>query len=106
MEFNNNNNEQGWLEELPTLITARELHACGHFINTDNKVVLLVTGGQGNEEQVGFFIRTATTEILIEGSTSWVEAGALPFAASGLQAVTINNDVIVTGGLIVICFLM
>ena len=97
-------NEQGWVEELPTLIIARELHACGHFINTDNKVVLLVTGGQGNEEQVGFFIRTATTEILIEGSTSWVEAGALPFAASGLQAVTINNDVIVTGRLIAICW--
>ena len=92
-------NEQGWVEELPTLIIARDQHACGHFINSDNKVVLLVTGGHGNEEQVGFHTRTTSTEILIEGSNSWVEAGALPYAPSGMAAVSINNNVIVTGDL-------
>ena len=95
-------NEQGWVEELPTLIIARNLHACGHFINSENKVVLLVTGGHGNEEQVGFFTRTTSTEILIEGSNSWVEAGALPYAPSGMSAVSINNNVIVTGDLMAI----
>ena len=95
-------NEQGWVEELPTLNIGRDQHACGHFINSDNKVVLLVTGGHGNKEQVGFFTRVTSTEILIEGSNSWVEAGALPYAPSGMAAVSINNNIIATGYLIAI----
>ena len=32
-------NEQGWVEDLPSLITARSGHGCGHFVNTENKQV-------------------------------------------------------------------
>ena len=29
----------GWMSELPSLITGRVNHGCGHYINTDNKKV-------------------------------------------------------------------
>ena len=33
----------GWIMELPDLITERFNHGCGHFINSDNKMVFDVT---------------------------------------------------------------
>ena len=33
-------NENGWIKELPSLDIGRSNHGCGHFINTDNKMVL------------------------------------------------------------------
>ena len=32
-------NEQGWVEDLPSLNTARSGHGCGHFVNTENQQV-------------------------------------------------------------------
>ena len=32
-------NEQGWVEDLPSLITGRFDHGCGHFVNNENKLV-------------------------------------------------------------------
>ena len=32
-------NSGGWVEDLPSLNTARYSHGCGHFVNTDNQVV-------------------------------------------------------------------
>ena len=40
---------------------------------------------------------TASTELLVHGSSSWTEAGALPRAMAGLQAVSVENQVISTG---------
>ena len=30
---------QGWVGELPSLATARADHACGHYVDTDTRVV-------------------------------------------------------------------
>ena len=30
---------QGWVEELPRLAAARADHACGHYVDTDHRVV-------------------------------------------------------------------
>ena len=30
---------QGWVEDWPSLNTGREDHACGHYVNTDNREV-------------------------------------------------------------------
>ena len=32
-------NSEGWVEDWAQLQTGRYLHACGHFVNTDNQVV-------------------------------------------------------------------
>ena len=32
-------NEQGWVEDLPNMNTGRWMHACGHYVNTNNQVV-------------------------------------------------------------------
>ena len=33
----------GWVEDLPDLMTGRYWHGCGHYVNNDNKMVTLVT---------------------------------------------------------------
>ena len=40
---------------------------------------------------------TASTELLVHGSSAWTEAAALPRAMGGLQAVSVGNLVISTG---------
>ena len=32
-------NTKGWVADLPSLNQGRYGHGCGHFVNTDNKVV-------------------------------------------------------------------
>ena len=32
-------NTNGWVEDLPSLITGRFDHGCGHFVNNENKLV-------------------------------------------------------------------
>ena len=44
----------------------------------------------------------ATTELLVHGHQSWVHSGALPHAAYGIRAVSLNNYVIATGHIIII----
>ena len=39
----------------------------------------------------------ASTEMLVAGAASWVEAAPLPLAVEGLRAVSINNMIISTG---------
>lgn len=41
--------------------------------------------------------RTASTELLVHGDSSWSEAGPLPVAMTGLRVVSLNNQIISTG---------
>ena len=53
--------------------------------------VYLVAGGYATNYQL------ASTELLVAGAHSWVEAAPLPLAVEGLRAVSINNMIISTG---------
>ena len=53
----------------------------------------LVTGGFTN----GGYL--ASTELLLEGGLGWEPAAPLPSPRAGLRAASVNNRVIVTGGL-------
>ena len=94
--------QDGFLEDLPGLIYGRFNHACGHFVNSKHEVVSLshyvvsstifsiritqvymVTGGYD-------FSELSSTEIFIEGSSQWTEAGALP-PRIGIQTTTTNT---------------
>ena len=35
-------NSQGWVEDYAGLITGRQQHGCGHYINGDNNVVRVI----------------------------------------------------------------
>ena len=105
----------GFLEDLPPLKNGRYYHACGHYIDTNDMLVsllqkiylekllskylhgycvcyqvYLVTGGY-------YQSYLSSTELLTEGSSSWVAAGSLPSGREGLRGVTINNKIFVTG---------
>ena len=52
--------------------------------------VFLVTGGLSNRY-------LDTTEILVEGDSSWTTVGNLPKAVYGIRGVSFNNRIIMTG---------
>ena len=39
-------NNEGWVADWPELKTGRYTHGCGHFVNTDNKVVRHIDKGR------------------------------------------------------------
>jgi len=84
--------KNGFVEQLPDLLTNRGAHACGIFINNDNNKVLLVAGGEGDS---GLH---ASTETFIIGTASWQTAGSLPNNVRHLKGVSISNKIFLTGG--------
>ena len=88
-------NQDGWIrsENYPPMNHQRTHHGCGHYINSDNVLVLLVTGGYN-----GLWVTVSTTEILVTGSDSWKEVGNLPVPMLSPKGVSIENKVIMTGG--------
>merc|ERR1712126_300278 len=84
----------GWIMELPQLITGRAGHGCGHFINTDNEMVYLVAGG-------GDFISAnalSSTETLVNGAAVRTESGQLPLGLYQSQSLSLTNKIWLTGG--------
>ena len=41
--------------------------------------------------------RLVSTELLVDGDSTWVEAAPLPLAMDGLRTVSIDNTIISTG---------
>ena len=87
---------QGLIEDetLPNLRQGRYHHGCGHYVNSDNVLVYLVTGGFNYDKNV-----LSSTEILISGEDTWVETGKLPTPTALLNGVSFNNKIIMTGGI-------
>jgi len=88
-------NDDGFLYYFPPLVEARGLHGCGHYIDNDGNMVYLVTGGAINSTST-----TKTTELSINGG-AWFTvspSGDLPTPRIGLRCVSLNNQVICTGG--------
>jgi len=85
----------GWIMDLPDLDarTGRYSHGCGHYSNSDGKMVYLVTGGWSGS---GYL---SSTEVLVDGAASWAFAGELPKAMSDLKGVSLNNEILMTGGI-------
>ena len=81
-------------EVLPDLLKGRYSHGCGHYVNNDNKIVYLVTGGA----DLDTYQALSSTEILISGSETWLEVGDLPVPLVAMQGVSIHNTIILTGG--------
>ena len=91
--YNNSGPLQG--EDLPDLLRGRLDHGCGYYVNSDNKVVYLVTGGFAS---LGGNQLLSTTEILISEAETWIRAGELPRMMAQLRGVSLTNKIIMTGG--------
>ena len=99
-------NLDGSMGSLPYLNTGRAYHACGKYVQ-DGEVVSTYMKSTvfGNVFLVQVYIVTggwndgslSSTEILLAGSSEWVEAGALPSARGRLSGVTIENQFYVLG---------
>jgi len=82
-------NENGWVKELPSHIESRQWHGCGYYNNDEGKSVYLVVGGNHHK---------TSTEILVEGSSSWKYAGDLNHGRRVIKTVTLNNELFMMGG--------
>ena len=43
----------------------------------------------------------SSTETLVDGKLIWLEVGQLPVAMRGLRGVSLNNDIFITGDIII-----
>ena len=59
-------------------------HACGFFNDHNGLPVLMVAGGA--VDRLTKDTKTATTELLLPGASSWIQATALPKAQGGVRA--------------------
>jgi len=85
-----------------TLLTSmgqpRYDHACAVYKDTEDRKVLLVSGGFGKDDS---YLSSTEVAVYTGGSQlEWreVETGNLPSPRSGLRAVLVDNNIFVTGG--------
>merc|ERR1711970_1493771 len=86
--------EEGFVEDLPSLLVGRTDHGCGSFIRSDGNMVLLISGGFD-----GVFTMLSSTEMLVHGSAAWTPGTPLPQARQGIKGVTVDNRLYMTGGM-------
>jgi len=96
-------NEDGWVEDMPTLNDGRRYHGCGHYISDNNDLYYLVAGGYGYGDSY-----LKTTEIMSAfpnpesrskwGTQRWWFAENLPSHRQGLKGTSINGQIFMTGG--------
>ena len=58
-----------------------------------------MAGGWGSGS--GSSNRLSSTETLVDGELIWLEVGQLPVAMSGLRGVSLNNNIFMTGNIII-----
>merc|ERR1712142_387816 len=86
-------NMKGFVEKLPSLITARRNHGCGCFTNDENKKVFIVAGGYRGTH--GF---SSSTELLYDTASAWVLGRNLPHGLDRSASVSFDHSVILFGG--------
>jgi len=84
--------ETGWVEHLPSLLTARYNHGCALYATDTGDKVYVVMGGYDGDDYL------SSTETLQLGEDAWRESTALPRPLAGLRAATLDNIIYITGG--------
>ena len=79
--------EQGFIENLPKMLSIRTSHGCAGYYDEDGMMVLLVSGGWANP----------TGEMLVVGNDAWEYLGRPEPVYNTVTMVTFYNDVFKTG---------
>jgi len=86
-------NGTSWVEDLPSLLTARFDHGCALYTTeTEDKVYVVMGGWDGRKA-------SSTTETLQLGDSAWRESTALPRPVTSLRAATLDNIIYITEAL-------
>jgi len=85
-------NSLGFAQDLPSFNDGRWFHACGFFVNGDQEITFLVTGGTTGSTFI------SSTEILVDGDQAWSFGPSLESGRVGLCSVSLDNNIIITGG--------
>jgi len=88
-------NLQGFVENLPDMMTKRYDHACGSY-TSGGKLVLLVAGG--DEDNIAKLPPLSSSEMLVTGSTAWTATKPLPRGLESVASVAMSNKVYLLGG--------
>jgi len=87
-------NLEGFIENMPTLITGRYDHGCGLFINQDNTKIYVVAGGYTGSTP---YLRS--TELLSVAASAWEAGQDLPDRGLAYVAsVSLSRAVVIMGG--------
>merc|ERR1711963_130229 len=84
--------KNGWVENLPSLLTARGRHGCTLYTTDTGDKVYVVMGGENGDNDL------SSTETLQLGDSAWRESTALPRPLWVLRAATLDNIIYITGG--------
>lgn len=84
----------GTSTSLPDLQDGRNGHACGHYVDSNNKKVFLVTGGHYSSN--GYYYRSSTEE-LTHKAEGWRFVEEIYKYVGGIRAVSIDNTIIISG---------
>jgi len=82
----------GWMEDLPSLLTARYHHGCALYTTDTGDKVYVVMGG------FDFDNFLSSTETLQLEDFAWRDSTPLPRPLAGLRAATLDNIIYITGG--------
>merc|ERR1719365_573727 len=91
--------QTGYLGSLPDMLQPRFEHACGFFNDDYGNTVLMVAGGA--VDRLTKDTKTATTELLLPGASSWIQGTPLPKAQGGVRGTTNLNIVVDRTGILV-----
>merc|ERR1712240_319491 len=87
-------NLEGFMESMPSLITARRSHGCGSFTNQDNIKVYVVAGGYDRSPP---YLRS--TELLSATASAWEAGQDLPDRGlASMASVSLDKAVVILGG--------
>jgi len=87
-------NLEGFMENMPSLITARNGHGCGSFTNEDNIKVYVVAGGYEGSTP---YLRS--TELLSATASAWEAGQDLPDRGlASMASVSLDKAVVILGG--------
>merc|ERR1712218_367324 len=87
--------------QFPDLKDDRWNHACAHYVDSQNRVVYLVTGGDKLGTGNALSQPLSSTELLVHGASDWTSSVPLPSTRTLLRGATINNKILVTGGCLI-----
>jgi len=86
--------QNGWIEDLPSMQQLRNWHGCGSYTSNEGEQVLIVAGGWDTPN----FNILDSVEMLTMGSSAWVFTNPLPRDLVYNRIISMDNTLFMLGG--------